>query len=115
MADLTPLSPALGGTTFSAAAASGGGDKFLNPRGNALLYVKNGGGGSIDVTLAAQTTTRPAGGKFPAMTVSNKVVTVAAGAEKLIGPIPTAYNDSAGKVNVTYSGVSSVTVKPIQP
>lgn len=115
MADLTPVSPAIGGSTFAASNASGGGDKFPNPRGTVLFYVKNGGGGSIDVTLTAQTTTRPAAGKFPAMTVSNKVITVAAGAEKLIGPIPTAYNDSAGKVNATYSGTTTVTVKAIQP
>ena len=115
MATLTPVSPVIGGALLSPAAAAGGGDQFANPRGNALLYVKNGGGGSINVTLTAQTTSRPAEGPYPAMTVGNNVVAVAAGAERVIGPIPSAYNDGNGNVQVTYSGVTTVTVAAIQP
>ena len=39
---------------------------------------------------------------------------VGAGAQKIIGPIPAAFNDASGNVAVTYSGVSSVTVGAIQ-
>ena len=115
MATLTPLSPSISGGTFSPASAAAGGDQFANPRGTALLYVKNGGGSSINVTLTAQITTRPADGAYPSMTVANNVVAVAAGAEKVIGPIPSAFNDGNGNVQVTYSAVTSVTVGVVQP
>ncbi len=115
MATLTPVSAALTGATFSPAAASGGGDQFANPRGSAFLYVKNGSGGSLSVTMAAVMTTRPAEGAYPAMTVGNNVVAVPAGAERLIGPVPSAYNDGNGNVQLTYSGVTSLTVAVIQP
>lgn len=115
MATITPVSPSLTGATFTPAAASGGGDQFANPRGNAFFYVKNGSGGALSVTLAAVATSRPADGAYPAMTVPNNVVSIPAGAERLIGPIPSAYNDGNGNVQVTYSGVTSMTVAVIQP
>jgi len=115
MATLTPVSAALTGATFTPVAAAGGGDQFANPRGNALLYVKNGSGAPITVTFAAQTTARPAEGPFPSMTVANNAVAVAAGGERLIGPVPAAFNDGNGNVQITYSGVTSLTVVPIQP
>lgn len=115
MATLSPVSPAITGTTFTPASAGGSGDQFANLRGTAMLYVKNGSGASINVTLAAQTTARPADGIYPAQTVGNQVVAVAAGAEKIIGPIPAAFNDGNGNVQVTYSSATSVTVAVIQP
>lgn len=114
MAALTKVTPALAGTATTPAAASAGGDSVANPRGNTILRVINGGGGSINVTLAAGANpTRPADGVFPAMTLAANLVAVGAGATKLIGPIPTAYNDSGGNVQITYSGVTSVTVEAI--
>lgn len=115
MATLTPVSPAISGSTLTPASASAGGDQFANLRGSALLYVKNGSGGSINVTLTAQTTARPADNQFPAQTLGNNVVAVAAGAEKIIGPIPAAFNDGNGNVQVTYSSATTVTVAAIQP
>lgn len=116
MAALTPVTPAITGSTFAPAAASAGGDSFPNPRGNGLLYVKNASGGSINVTIAAQApyTTRPADGPYPSQTVGNIVVAVGAGVERIIGPIPGAYNDGNGSVQITYSGVTSLTVAAIQ-
>ena len=113
MATLTPVSPAIGGTTFAPAAVSAS-DSFANPRGNAFLYVKNGSGGSINVTLVAQSTTRPADGAYPAMTLANNVVAVGNGVEKIIGPIPSAFNDGNGNVTVNFSGTTSVTAGIIQ-
>lgn len=113
MSTYTPVSPAISGSAFAPAAVSAS-DSFPNPRGNAFLYVKNGSGGSINVTLVAQSTSRPADGSFPAMTLSNNVVAVANGAEKIIGPIPSAFNDGNGNVTVQYSGTTSVTAAVIQ-
>ena len=115
MATLTPVAPAFTGTVFAPAAASAGGDAFANPRGNAFFYVKNGSGGSLTVTFGAVAGARPADGPYPAMTLSNNAVAVAAGVEKIIGPIPSGFNDGSGNVQVTYSGVTTLTVGVIQP
>lgn len=115
MAALTKVSPTLAGTATTPASAAAGGDSVANPRGNTILRVTNGSGGSINVTLAAQVTARAADGTFPAMTLSNNVVAVAAGATKLIGPIPPAFNDGNGAVQITYSAVTSLTIEAIDP
>lgn len=91
------------------AAAAGGGDSFPNT-GKEFLYVNNGGGGSITVTISSN----------GAGTVCNfgvtgtqhdKTLTVGAGKIGVIGGLdPKQFNDSNGRVQVTYSGVSSVTV-----
>lgn len=106
MATLTATTAAVAGTTFTPASAAGGGDKFLN-YGNERLYIKNGGGGSITLTITP-------GGTPGGLTITPVTVTVAAGAEKIVGPFnPQYFNDSSGYVNLTYSGVSSVTVAVI--
>lgn len=115
MATLNPIAPALNGATMTPASASAGGDQFANPRGTGVLYVKNGSGASINVTIPAQVTTRPADGPYPAQTVGNLVVAVPASGERLIGPIPSAYNDGNGNTQITYSSATSVTVAAIQP
>ncbi|MFN7019900.1 MAG: hypothetical protein ACK4WH_01055 [Phycisphaerales bacterium] len=117
MADITPVAPAFAGVNPAPTAANSGGDALVNPRGNAILVVANGGGGSINVTIAVGSgfTTRPADGTFPSQTVSNLVVAVPAGATRVIGPIPPAYNDGNGKAQISYSGVTSVTVWGLQP
>lgn len=105
MATLASVAPTLAGANLGAAAAAGGGDRFLNT-GNEQLYIKNAGGGSINVTIDAQTD----GG----VSYTDPVVAIAAGAEKLIGRFdPRKFNDSSGYVNISYSGVSSVTVAVI--
>ncbi|MCZ7633434.1 MAG: hypothetical protein M5U20_08125 [Phycisphaerales bacterium] len=114
MADLTPVRPSIDGVNPGAVAASSGGDAIVNPRGKAILRVNNGGGSSINVTLAAQITSRPGDGTFPPQTVANKVVAVPAGASRVIGPIPPAFNDGNGKAQVTYSAVTSVTVEALE-
>ncbi|HYE86260.1 MAG TPA: hypothetical protein VEA16_07885, partial [Vicinamibacterales bacterium] len=96
------------GLTPSLAAAAGGGDSWQNT-GREFLEVANGGGGSINVTIAAQA------GACATYGVTNSahdiVVAVGAGVTKRIGPIdPIAYNDANGRAQITYSGVTSVTV-----
>ncbi|UCD57872.1 MAG: hypothetical protein JSV16_01815, partial [Candidatus Hydrogenedentota bacterium] len=45
----------------------------------------------------------------------NAVVSVPASGEKMIGPFPKdRFNDTAGKVQIAYSGVTSVTVAAIE-
>jgi len=116
MAVITPVSPSVAGTNPAAVSAAAGGDTIPNPRGNAIVRVQNGGGASINVTVAVgPNPTRPADGSFPAMTLANQVVAVPAGAARLIGPIPPAFNDGNGSVQLTYSAVTSVTVEAVQP
>lgn len=115
MPDITPVSPSISGVNPAPAAATAG-DAIINQRGNALLRVNNGGGASINVTLAAGSNpVRPADGNFPAMTLTNQVVAVPAGASRLIGPIPPSFNDGNGKVQLAYSATASVTVEAYQP
>lgn len=115
MALLSVVSPLLAGVTFTPVAAAALGDKFPNPRGNAFLYVENGSGGAITVTPTAVMTSRPGDVNFPPATFAGSGVSVGAGASKLIGPFPQAFNDADGNVTVTYSAHADVTVKPIQP
>lgn len=115
MADITPVSLALTGANPALASANAGGDSIINTKANATFIVNNGSGSSINVTFAAQQNPRPTDGTFPAMTLSNNVVAVPAGGMRLIGPIPSAFNDGNGKVQVTYSAVSSVTVGAFIP
>ena len=88
-------------------AAAGGGDAAPCSKDN-WLEVINGGGGSINVTIAI-----PASASgFANAAYTNTVVAVAAGARKKIGPLtPQLYQDpTTGLATITYSGVTSVTV-----
>ncbi|MCK6475318.1 MAG: hypothetical protein L6Q35_00635 [Phycisphaerales bacterium] len=115
MAALTPIRALVTGTTKTMDSAAALGDTAPNPNGNLILEVANGSGGSITVTITAVQTTRPAEGPYPKQTVADIAVSVGAGATKLIGPIPTAFNDANGNIAISYSGTTSVTVKAIQP
>ena len=106
MATLTATTAAVTGTTFTPASAAGGGDKFLN-YGNERLYIQNGGGSDITLTIAP-------GGTPGGLDLADIAITVAAGAEMIVGPFnPQYFNDSSGYVNLTYSGVTTVTVAVI--
>lgn len=103
MATLAAITPTYAGAVLAKTAATAAGDKFLNT-GTELLYVINGGGGSINVTLDAKAT--PGG-----LAITDPVVAVAAGAEKVLGPFnPAIFNDANGFVNLTYSGDTDVEV-----
>lgn len=112
MATLTATTVDEAGVEPTLDAAAGGGDQFLN-NGVEFLYVKNGGGGSITVTITAQTTTGTT--SLGQITKANASQAVSAGAEAFIGPFPkAAFNDSNGYAQVTYSGVTSVEVKVLK-
>lgn len=108
MAVLTVQSSALTGTELAAyASAAAGGDSFAND-GTIMLHVKNGGGAPINVTAVAKTACNQG-------TLHDAVVSVTNGKEALIGPFPTSrFNDVNGKVSITYSAVTSVTVAVIK-
>lgn len=101
----------VGSVALGAVNAAGGGDSFPND-GYTVLYVKNGSGGAITVTIDGV-------GAGPESAVAynpDVAVSVAAGAERLIGPFTdkARFNDVNGRVNVSYSGVTSLTVAPVR-
>lgn len=102
MAVLTPQSILRTGLIPAFVAAAGGGDSFVNTNREFIL-IKNGGGGSIDVTLDLTAT-------VDGISVTDPVVAIAAGAEKMIGPFTSVYEGAGRSVGWTYDGVVSVTV-----
>lgn len=109
MATLTTQKAKIAGQAITMASAAGGGDK-VDAGDHTAILVTNGGGGSINVTVAV-----PGNTQF-GQAEPDIVVAVAAGATKLIGPLPVALEDRATDrlIAVTYSGVSSVTVAAIE-
>lgn len=94
------------GTTLTLGAASGGGDKIA-VSSDTVLLVRNGGGGSIDVTIAVP-------GDEYGQARPDIVKAVAAGAFAVFGPFPADLADPDDRlVHISYSGVTSVTVAAI--
>lgn len=88
-------------------AAGAAGDEFANT-GRVFLHVKNSGASSINVTINSQT---PCSYGFD----HDVVVAVPNGEDRMIGPFPkTRFDDANGKVQVSYSDVTSVTVAAIE-
>ena len=96
------------GTAVSHAAAAGGGDT-VTPDDRVFLWVKNASGGAITVTVAVP-------GTFYAQALADIAVSVpATTGERLIGPLDRKLADpSTGVVNITYSGVTSLTVAAVR-
>lgn len=96
------------------AAANGGGDEMPND-GSTILHVKNGSVGNITVTAAAVQTSKDFGGEDGPYTRASVAVVVDAGEERFIGPFPKrAFNNANGRVALTYSGVTSLTVAALR-
>ena len=95
--------------TYEAAAAS---QFFANPMGEerTFLHAKNTNGSSRTVTLEVVRTSANVPGAG-VLTIADIVVTLdATTGEKIIGPIPEAYNDANGDVQITWSATAGVTV-----
>ncbi|MGL5709969.1 MAG: hypothetical protein ACRCW9_03895 [Cetobacterium sp.] len=92
------------GTVVTTESANADGNYFNND-GHTYLQVTNGGGSSINVTIASPVNCSQ-GSTHPI------VVAVGAGVTKYIGGFDkTRFNDPVtGRVNVTYSAVTTVTV-----
>lgn len=107
MAILAVQVPTLAGFVLTPVAAAGGGDSFPNT-GKEFFYVKN-----ADVASKTLTFDSPGTCSFDAAAAAahDAVVVVATVTERIIGPFPPArFNDGNGRVQVTYSAVTSVTV-----
>jgi hypothetical protein len=101
---ITPTEIVRTGRVISLSAANADGS-FVPNNGRVYLHVKNGDVSSKTVTVAAQL--RPVSG----LAIADVTVSVAASAEALIGPFPPeVFNDAAGRLVVSYSAVTSVTV-----
>ena len=108
MAALTLQTIALSGVEPSYSAANSQDTVVVNTAQRNFLHVKNGGGGSINVTInAVKTSARVQG--VGTVTISDEVVAVPAGEERIIGPFTEAYMDTDGTVTIDYSGTTSVT------
>jgi FtsP/CotA-like multicopper oxidase with cupredoxin domain len=112
MATLTAVALTIAGVNPAPAAASIGGDEVANPSGKVVLRVANAGASPITVTIEqGDYPVRPADGTYPAMELAAQTVAVPAGGARLIGPIPPAYNDSDGMVQITYDESADVTIE----
>ncbi len=84
------------------------GNQFLNVDERAFLYVKNGGGGAVNVTVPTPVT-------VDGLAVADLVVNIGAGVNKLIGPFPRQYyNQTDGMVYIDYDTGASVTIAVIR-
>ena len=105
-ATLTTANVPVTGLITTWAAATSGGDSVAAPAGNEHLFVYNGGGSSITVTIDVETTN-----EFGVAQTDNLAVTVAAGKHAIIPITDTRFvNSTTGLVAWTYSAVTSVTV-----
>jgi hypothetical protein len=109
MADLatTKISVAAGILDLAAAAtaAAVGGDT-AEVGARRFLYVNNGSGASITVTLATP-------GTVSGLAVADPTYAIAAGKAGLI-PLANVFRGSTGRAAITYSAVTTVTVRPFE-
>jgi len=115
MATLSRQTLSEAGITPTFASCSVGGDQVDNRDGKTFLYVKNGSGGSITVTVSEQisgnTVEDP---NLGTLTKASVAKAIAAGAEAILGPFKkAAFNDTNGRIQITYSGVSSLTISAL--
>jgi hypothetical protein len=95
------------GTVITFASASGGGDTVA-PDPFGVLHVRNASGGTLTVTVVV-----PGNTQF-GQAQPDVAVAVAAGASVAIGPLsPDLADPATGLINITYSGVTSLTVAAV--
>lgn len=113
MATLSPMTKTNGGVvdlaTSGSAAASGGDEFTAQPGKGYTLAVQNGGGGSVTLTIAVQDSTIETADAGE-VTLSDLTYDVADGDTALIEAPGPAYRDGNGRVQLSYSGVTSVIV-----
>ncbi len=108
MATLTVQDVTLDGAELTAAAAAGGGDEFENTDERTIFRAINGSGAPITVTIDAPSTCNHGFNHDIAGAVP-------AGETWDFGPFDKErFNDSSSLVQVTYSGVTSLTVAAIR-
>lgn len=89
---------------------TGAGDKIKNNDGKTFLFLKNPGASQATITVAVQGASRDVPGYGP-MTKASLVIVLEAGEEKMAGPFPSsAWSDSSGDLNLSYSGAGAADV-----
>lgn len=97
---VTPITRA--GVALGSSAANADGHSVAND-GKTFVYVNNGGGAPITVTVLTP-------GTVDGLAIADRAVTVANATNRLIGPFPKdIYNQADGTVHVNFSGVTTVT------
>ena len=105
---------AAAGLNPTLAASDAAGDSFVND-GNTVFVVENSNAATRTLTVTAQVTTTDKAGFGRTLTVPNQVATIAATTGRtILGPFPKAYEDANGRVTVTYSAVTNVTVAAVR-
>lgn len=99
----TQTAPGVTGAVLTQTAASGGGDTVPNNNGKTLLYIENGSGAPITVTVDSELCSF--GQEHDASIV------VPAGANRLAGPFDKARYGAT--LVLSYSGVTSLTVAAV--
>lgn len=109
MANLATQTFGFAGEAITLVAAAGGGDAVFPADPRVFLWVKNGGGSPITVTLTVPGTTF--GQNNPDIGVS-----VPNGGERLIGPLgpELVAPETFQNVLIAYSGVTTVTVAAVR-
>jgi len=107
MATLSVQIAVLAGLTPVYGACAGAGDEFANS-GREVIHVKNGHSGSQTVTADSQAACSQG---FD----HNAAVAVPAGEDRVIGPfLKGRFDDANAKVQLTYSGVTLLTIAVIR-
>ncbi len=109
MADITKTNAVTNGSvTFTPTAGAASQTFAVSKDERAAIYVKNGSAAEINVTVKA--------GDGISSVMGDLVVAVAAGAEKIIGPLESArfITKSTGKITVELSAFATVTIGVIQ-
>lgn len=88
-----------------ATAASGGGDTAPVGPGR-FLYINNADASSKTVTIATP-------GTVSGLAIADVAVTVAAGKHAIV-PLANLFRGTLGRASITYSAVTSLTVKPFE-
>ncbi|MGW4030749.1 hypothetical protein ACWEFL_15755 [Streptomyces sp. NPDC004838] len=100
-----PVDGGLADLGAAAVAAAVGGDTA--PCGpSRALYVRNGGGSPVTVTIATP-------GRVSGLDIENPALIVAAGDDGMI-PLSRLFAGTNGRAAITYSGVTSVTVAVLE-
>ncbi len=115
MAALSVHTLDIDGVAITYASAAGGGDTFANDgTERTFLIAVNADASSTNITFTNQLSAEKVPG-FGQVDFSDKVIAVAAGATKVIGPFKTKqWNNTSGAVAVSYSSVTSLTVAAVK-
>jgi len=112
MSDLTVQALVKAGIAPTMNVAASGGDAFIND-GRTFILVENGAT-DVTITFAAVPSTVEKPG-YGTIDIADLTVTVTGSTQKLIGTFPQAvFNDSNGKVQMTYDDESNVIIAPVK-